>query len=134
MYNKIGLRAGSLIFVGIILCTLIGGAVEAAEVKERNDVDVDSNETEIIDSTYTDKWRNRKFHIENGQYGIIYTIWGSNDDGNWEYWDSGTLDPYQSTVHVMGTNHFWYIKLTGRTTAQSETSSEVDASLTYHIP
>lgn len=103
-------------------------------MKERNDVEVYSSETEIIESTLTDKWHNRKFHIDNGQHEIIYTIWGSNDDENWEFWETGTLDQYQSTVHVMGTNHYWYIKLTGRTTSLTDELSIVDASLTYHLP
>jgi hypothetical protein len=111
-----------------------GEKISPAEVKERNDVMVISSETEIIESTLTDKWHNRLFQIYNGQYEIKYTIWGSNDNENWEFWDSGTLDPYQNTVHVMGINHFWYIKLTGKTIATHIIPSIVDASLTYHIP
>jgi hypothetical protein len=134
MFQKLVLRMGSLIFVGIILCALFSEVVEAAEVNEQNDVEVYSRETEIIGSTLTDKWHNRKFHIDNGQLEIIYTIWGSNDDENWVFWDTGSIEPYQSTVHVMGINHYWYIKLTGRTTEQHVTPSIVDASLTYHLP
>ncbi len=134
MFQKTGLRMVSLIFAGIILSALFGGAAEAADFIEQNDVEVYSSETEIIESTFTDKWHNRIFRLDNGQHEIIYTIWGSNDEENWEYWDTGTLEPYQSIVHVMGTNHYWYIKLTGRTTGQLATPSIVDASLTYHIP
>ncbi|UCE36396.1 MAG: hypothetical protein JSW00_12840 [Thermoplasmata archaeon] len=134
MFRKMGLRMGSIFFAGIFLCVIIAGVVEAAEVKERNDVEVASSETEIIEGTYTHKWHNRIFRINNGEHQIIATVWGSNDEQTWEYFDSSTIDPGKSDTMVMGLNHFWYVKLTGRTTDVHATPSIVDASLTYHIP
>jgi hypothetical protein len=133
MAGKTKLRVISIIFMGIFLCAMFGGVVEGAEVKERNDVTVTSTETEIIESTYTDKWRNRIFQIRNGENEIITTLWGSNDDENWEYWDSVTIGPNENENIVLGTNHFWYVKLTGITTQPTEVSV-VDATLNYHIP
>ncbi len=114
------------------MCVSVAGVVEGAEVLERNDVSVNSSETEIIESTYTDRYHNRIFHIDNRDNEIIVTVWGSNDEQSWEYWDGSTIDPMRSDVLVLGFNHYWYVKLTGRTT--DGTTSIVDASLTYHIP
>lgn len=134
MFRKTKLRMVSIFFAWIFVCAIFVGVVEGATSIERNDVVVSSSETEIIESTYTDKWHNRIFHIDNGEYEIIATIWGSNDNQNWVYWDSATIDPEKSEPMVLGMNHWWYVKLTGRTTGDPDTTSTVDASLTYHIP
>jgi hypothetical protein len=134
MYRKTKLRMVSIFFVWIFVCVIFVGAVEAQAVKEALDVEVDNTETEIIDSTYTDKWHNRRFRIENGENEIIVTAWGSNDEQNWEYWDSHIIDPDKTDIMVLGVNHWWYVKLTGRTTGSTYAISILDASLTYHIP
>lgn len=134
MYRKTKLRIVSIFFAWIFVCVIFVGAVEAQAVKEALDVEVSNSETEIIDSTYTDKWRNRRFRIENGENEIIVTAWGSNDEQNWEYWDSHIIDPDKTDTMVLGTNHWWYVKLTGKTTSSTYAISIVDASLTYHIP
>ena len=133
MSRKGRLRIAAILFTGIFFCAVFSGVVEGAKVKVQ-DVEVTSSETEIIPPTYTDKWHNRIFNIDNGEHEIIYTIWGCNDNENWEYWDSGTIAPNQGAVHVMGKNHWWYVKLTGRTVEIQTTPSIVDASLFYHIP
>jgi hypothetical protein len=133
MKGKLNPKLGSVILLGIFLCVIFAGVVEAAEVKERNNVEVAYTETEIIESTYTDKWRNRIFRIENGANEITATVWGSNDEETWEYWDSTTIDAYDNDNMVMGRNHWWYIKLTGHTN-EDPLISIVDASLAYHEP
>jgi hypothetical protein len=112
---------------------VFAGVVEGAVMKEVFDVSVESSETEIIESTYTDKWRNRVFRIDNGGQEITVTAWGSNDNENWEYWDSITIDSDKSDKIILGINHWWYAKITGKTTQPASTSI-VDAQLTYHIP
>lgn len=134
MSQKNRLKMISLIIAGIFLCVVFAGVVEGAEVIERNDVRVGYTETEIIEPTYTDKNYNRIFDIDNGEYEIMYSIWGSNDNHNWEFWESGTIPPNGGTIHVLGKDHFWYVKLTGRTTGLPTQTSMVDASLHYHIP
>lgn len=131
MKRKFKLKIGSIILFGIFFCAIFAGIVEAMTVKEVEDVTVYDIETEIIDSTYTDKWRNRIFKIENGENEITATVWGSNDDENWEYWDSITVDEDDTDTLVMGRNHYWYVKLTGKT-YQEPLMSIVDASLAYH--
>ena len=134
MSRKKRLRIVPIFFVWIFVCVIFVGAVEAQVTKESLDVVVGNSETEIIDSTYTDKWRNRRFRIENGENEIIATVWGSNDEVNWEFWESETIDPGKTDTMVLGSNHWWYVKLTGRTIGSPDTTSIVDASLTYHIP
>ena len=134
MSRKTKLGMVSIFFVWIFVCVIFVGAVEAQAVKESLDVEVGNSETEIIDSTYTDKYRNRKFRIENGENVIIATAWGSNDQVTWEFWKSDTIDPYKTDTMVLGLNHYWYVKLTGRTTGDPDSTSIVDAFLTYHIP
>jgi hypothetical protein len=133
MTRKMRSKLLPIIFAGILFCVIFAGVVEGAETKERNDVTVTSSETELIESTYTDKWHNRLFHVENGGNEIIATIWGSNDDETWEYWDSVTIGNNENENMVLGPNHYWYVKLTGRTTGSSS-ASIVDATLHFHIP
>lgn len=132
MIRKTKLKFVSIFFAAIFFCAVFAGTVEGARVEVR-DIEVDSSETELIGSTYTDKWHNRLFHIENGNSEIMATVWGSNDNENWEYWNSAIIGPYENENVVMGINHFWYVKLTAMTTSSTGTSS-VDASLNYHIP
>ncbi len=129
MFRKTRLRTISIIFLWILVCAVFVGAVEGAVIKQSENVVVNNTETEIIESTLTDRYRNRKFRIANGENEIIATVWGSNDDLTWEYWDSVIIDPEKSESMVMGINHFWYIKLTGRTTGPQ--TSIVDACLYY---
>ncbi|UCE75316.1 MAG: hypothetical protein JSV56_06345 [Methanomassiliicoccales archaeon] len=134
MSRKAKLGIVSIFFTWIFVCMVFVGVVEAQAVKERLDVEVASSETEIIESTYTDRYRNRRFRIENGENEIIATVWGSNGDENWEYWTSETIAPEKTDSIVLGVNHFWYVKLTGRTTGLPTETSIVDASLIYHLP
>ena len=133
MEKKTRLRMVSIFFALILSSAVFAGIVEGAQVKERLDVSVNSSETEIIESTFTDKWRNRLFHIENGENEIIATIWGSNDNENWDYWDSTTIGSDDNDNMILGRNHYWYVKLTGRTTSVIGVSI-VDATLNYHDP
>ena len=109
------------------------GVAEAWTVKERFDVVVGDSETEIIEPTLTNKKFNRKFFIENGENEIIVTVWGSNDEQTWELWRSEPIDPEETDTMILGPNHFWHVKLTGRTTAGAQTSI-VDAALYYREP
>ncbi|UCG68010.1 MAG: hypothetical protein JSV09_09215 [Thermoplasmata archaeon] len=134
MFRKSKKMIVTIFLVWIFICVIFIGAVEAQVVKESLDVEVGNSETEIIGSTYTDKWRNRRFRIENGENEIIATAWGSNDEKTWEFWKSETIDPGKTETMVLGTNHWWYVKLTGRITDPSGIVSIVDSSLTYYIP
>lgn len=133
MSRKGRLRIAAIIFAGIFLCAIFSGVVEGAKVTVEH-VEVTSSDTEIIPPTYTDKWHNRIFHIENGEHQIIVTVWGSNDNQDWEYWDSEVINPEKTENIVMGVNHYWHVKLTGKTVEDQSTPSMVDASLTYQIP
>ncbi len=130
MSRKTRLRTTSIIFLWILVCAVFVGVAEGQATRESLNIAVDENETEIIGSTLTDRYRNRRIRIENGENEIIATVWGSNDELTWEYWDSTTIDPWKTDSMVMGTNHYWYIKLTGRTTGPQ--TSIVDAYLYYH--
>jgi hypothetical protein len=132
MSRKTRIRTTSIFFIWILVCAVFVGVAEGQAVRESLNVAVGENETEIIGSTLTDRYRNRRFRIENGETEIIATVWGSNDDQTWEYWDSITIGPGKTGSMVMGTNHFWYIKLTGKTI--SPQTSMVDAYLYYHNP
>jgi hypothetical protein len=130
MSRKARIRTTSIFFIWILVCTVLLGAVEGAVIKESKNVEVDSYETVIIDCTYTHKYRNRVFHIDNGENEIIATAWGSNDEKTWEVMETTTISPEQSDTLVMGKNHYWYVKLTGKTTGFE--NSVVDACLYYH--
>ena len=102
-------------------------------IKSRLNVEVGDTETEIIESTETDKSEDRTFGVGNGDKEIIATAWGSDDGENWQVEESKNVAPSSYKVLIVGNNHFPFVKLTGRTTSATETSV-VDGYLTYSEP
>jgi len=123
----------SIFLVWMLVSLAFGGAAEEWMIKESLDVTVYSTETEIMDSTLTDKKYNRKFEIHNGESEIIVTAWGSNDEVNWEVMDTKTIGTQNVEWLILGKNHFWYIKLTGKTIGFPDPTSNVDAYLFYRV-
>jgi hypothetical protein len=134
MLRKTKLGMTSIFLIGILVALAFAGAAEEWALKESLDVTVRVTETEIIDSTLTDKKFNRKFEIHNGANEIFVTAWGSNGEGIWEIWETKTISAEQTEWVILGPNHWWYVKLTGRTTGPPETISTVDTFLFYRVP
>ena len=130
MKRKTRLSMASIFLIWILVCMAFTGAAEAWATKERLNVVVGGSETEIIGSTLTDKQYNRKFYIDNGENEIIATAWGSNDQQTWEVMETKTFSPRESGWLILGWNHWWHVKLTGRTNSGTLTSI-VDATLYY---
>lgn len=101
--------------------------------KSRTNVNVVDTETEIIESTNTNKSEERRFAIGNGEEEIIATLWGSNDNQSWEEVESKTIISNGYEIIILGPNHFWHVKLTGKTTSPGK-SSIIDGYLTYTEP
>ena len=102
--------------------------------KSNLNVEVRDTETEIIGSTKTVTSEDRIFSVGNkGEKEIIATGWGSEDNQNWEEIDSKTVAPGEYATIIGGITHWFYVKLTGRTTTPDETST-VDGYLTYSEP
>lgn len=101
--------------------------------KSRLNVEVRDAETEIIESTMTDKSKERKFSVGNGDDEIIATSWGSDDNQNWEEVESVPIAPSGYVTMILGPSHWWHVKLTSKTTA-SGVISIVDGYLTYTEP
>lgn len=131
MLRKTKLGMASIFLIGILVALAFAGAAEEWTIKESLDVTVYVTETEIIDSTLTNKKYNRKFEISNGEYEIFVTAWGSNDEVTWEVMDTKTISAENTDWLILGQNHFWYIKLTGKTTGSPDLQSTVDADLFY---
>jgi hypothetical protein len=87
-------------------------------------VEVGDQDTVIIDSTET---------ATNGENEIIAKVWGSNDNQNWEEVDNKPIPPQGYENIIMGHNHFFYVKLTGKTSSVGKTSV-VDGYFTYTQP
>ena len=134
MFRKAKLKIASIFLVWIFVCLVFGAVAEEWAVKESLNVTVGDSETEIMESTLTDKKFNRKFDIYNGENEIIATAWGSNDQVTWEAMCTITLSPYENNWLILGHNHWWYVKLTGRTTNPPNTICIVDAYLYYRVP
>ena len=101
--------------------------------KSRLNVEVRDTETEIIESTKTVTSEERIFGVGNKDKEMIATVWGSNDEENWEQVESKTVGPGSYENIIMGNNHWFHVKLTGRTSITGEVSI-VDGYLTYTIP
>lgn len=101
--------------------------------KSNLNVSVGDTETELIESTATDTQEDRTFSIGNGDKEISATAWGSNSGTSWEEIESKTIDPSGYETIILGSNHYLYVKLTGKTTTSGDTSI-VDAFLTYTPP
>jgi hypothetical protein len=127
--RKIGIV--SIFLVWMLVSLAFGGAAEDWAVKESLDVTVTSTETEIMDSTLTDKKYNRKFEIHNGENEMEATAWGSNDEVNWEVMDTKTISAETTEWLILGHNHYWYVKLTGKTTGPIDVTSGVDIYFYY---
>ena len=130
--TKLGIA--SIFLIWILVTLAFAGVAEDWAIKESLDVTVYNTETEIIDSTLTDKKYNRKFLIDNKENEIVVTAWGSNDEVDWEVMATKTISTVTPEWLILGKNHYWYVKLTGRTTGIPETTSTVDAYLYYRIP
>ncbi len=130
MKRKTRLSMASIFLIWILVCMAYTGVAEGWATKERLYVVVGGSETEIIEPTLTNKQYNRKFFIENGENEIIATAWGSNDQWTWEIMETKTISPDQSGWLILGFNHWWHVKLTGKTTSGTQTSI-VDATLYY---
>jgi len=102
-------------------------------VKSRLDISVGDTETEIMESTTTITSEERRFSIGNKGEEIIATVWGSDDNQNWEVADSKTIPPNNYEILIVGPNHYPFVKLTGRTTVPN-VESIVDCYLTYTEP
>jgi hypothetical protein len=96
-------------------------------------VEVGDQDTVIIDSTETATNEDRIFGIGNGENEIIAKVWGSNDNQNWEEVDNKPIPPQGYENIIMGHNHFFYVKLTGKTSSVGKTSV-VDGYFTYTQP
>lgn len=131
MLRKTKLGMASIFLVWILVALAFAGAAEEWTIKESLDVTVYNTETEIIDSTLTDKKYNRKFQIDNGENEIVVTAWGTNDGVTWEVMGTKTISAYNTEWLILGQNHYWYVKLTGRTTETTYLISIVDAELYY---
>lgn len=131
MLRKIKLGIVSIFLIWMLVSLAFGGAAEEWAITESLDVTVYNTETEIIDSTLTDKKYNRKFQIDNGENEIVATAWGSNDGVTWEVMDTNTISAGTTEWLILGKNHWWYVKLTGRTAGSPEEISIVDARLYY---
>jgi spermidine/putrescine-binding protein len=133
MLRKTKLGMASIFLIGILVALAFAGAAEEWTIKESLDVTVYNTETEIMDPTHTDKKFNRKFEIHNGENEIVVTAWGSNDEVNWEVMATKTISPNNGEWLILGQNHFWNVKLTGRTTGPIDGTSVVDAYLYYRL-
>lgn len=101
--------------------------------KTNLNVEIGDQDTVIIDSTETTTNEDRIFGVGNGENVIIAKVWGSNDNRNWEEVDNKTVPPNGYENIIMGNNHFFYVKLTGKTTSVGKTSV-VDGYFTYTPP
>ena len=120
----------SIFFVWILVCTAFTGVAEEWSIKQVFDVEVGYTETEIMDPTLTNKKYNRKFFIENGENEVITTAWGSNDLETWEVMGTKSFAAQESGWLILGFNHYWHVKLTGKTVSVAP-NSIVDATLYY---
>lgn len=134
MLHRIKLGIASVLLVWMLVSLAFGGMAEDWVIKESLDVTVTSTETEIMESTLTDKKYNRKFYVENGDNEIVITAWGSNDEADWEFMATKIISTKTPEWLILGQNHYWYVKLTGKTTGQPGETSVVDAYLYYRIP
>jgi hypothetical protein len=98
--------------------------------KSVTDVEVSDTETEIIESTETNKNDNRTFTVQNGEKQIVVTAWGLDDNQIWQIEDTQVIAPRESNVLIVGPSHAPRVKLTGRTVTQSDISI-VDATLIW---
>lgn len=101
--------------------------------KSRIDVEVKDSETEIIESTATVTSEERRFCVGNKDRAITITAWGSNDNQNWDEVQSKNIGPNTYDTIILGPNHYWHVKLTGKTTSTGKTGA-VDAFLIYTEP
>ena len=99
-------------------------------IKSNLNVEIRDIETEIIEVTLTDSSKERRFGVGNRGKEIIATVWGSDDNQNWEEMESKTVAPDGYVTIFGGLSHHPYVKLMGRTTIPGETSV-VDGYLTY---
>jgi hypothetical protein len=93
-------------------------------------VEVGDTETDLIESTETSTNEDRAFGVGNGAKEIIATIWGSDNNEDWNEEDVRPMPPNIYDTLILGAHHYPYVKLTARTTSSGETSI-VDAYLTY---
>ncbi|UCG69434.1 MAG: hypothetical protein JSV09_16975 [Thermoplasmata archaeon] len=99
----------------------------------RLNVEVGDTETEIIESTATVTSEERIFGVGNGDKEITATAWGLNDEGIWVVIESKIVTPKAYEKIILGINHYFHVKLTGRTNVSGEISF-VDGFLTYTAP
>ena len=102
-------------------------------IKSNLKVDVSDSDTELIESTETNTLADRIFSVGNGVEEISVTAWGSNPGTDWEEIETKTIRPGEYDTIVLGGNHWWNVKLTGKTTNQTVTN-QVDAYFTYTPP
>ena len=134
MIRKIKLGIVSIFLIWMLVSLAFGGAAEEWTIKESLNVTVYNTETEIMDSTLTDKKYNRRFDIHNGANEITVTGWGSNDEVDWEVMGTKTISAETTEWLILGHNHYWYVKLTGKTIGSQDPLSTVDAFLYYREP
>lgn len=96
-------------------------------------VEVNNLETEIIESTLTDKNEDRTFSVVNGEKQIMAIAWGLDDGGIWQVEDTKTIEPFQSADLVVGATHMPRVKLTAKTILVDDISV-INATLTYSEP
>jgi hypothetical protein len=96
-------------------------------------VNVGEMETELIGSTETNTHEDRVFHVGNGEKKIEVTAWGSNPGEDWIVIETKTINAEEYGTIVLGSNHHFYCKLTGKTLNPGYTSI-VDAFFTYTPP
>ena len=131
MLRRIKLGIVSVLLAWMLVSLAYGGVADEWLIKERLDVTVTSTETEIMESTLTDKKYNRKFSIDNGDNEIVVTVWGSNDEETWEEMKIDTIPAETNEWLILGSNHYWYIQLTGHTTGEPGQTSVVGVFLYY---
>ena len=96
-------------------------------------VNVREMETELIGSTETNTHESRVFSVGNGEKKIEVKAWGSNPGEDWREIETRTIDSGEYGTIVLGGNHYFYCKLTGKTLNPGDTSI-VDAFFTYTPP
>jgi hypothetical protein len=99
-------------------------------IKSNMNVEVGDTETELIGSTATDSHEARTFSIGNKEKEVEVKAWGSPDNMAWQEITSKTIAPEGYDTIILGVNHWWYVKLTGKTTNPGDTT-HVDVYFTY---